>query len=254
MAQRGAFCVAPNSSCSAVGYFHDKAVDLIAEVVAQFLLLVCESITSSIVLQTLRLLFTRKPAFSEPVERLRRVANGFPATDDQIVDEHVELSPSDELRIELTDRARRRVRGFAKRGSPRSSRAAFSLKHVERNEHFATHFKRSVNSASLPASDAAARCGSCAFCVTSSPIRPSPRVTPRVNTPFSYCSDSDNPSIFNSATYSSRRPSARRRHRSSNAQLVDVVTIIERQHLPRGPPRENLQPGGHRLAASDYRA
>ena len=45
--------------------FHDKAVDLIAEVVAQFFSCsFAKSITSSIVLQTLRLLFTRKPAFS----------------------------------------------------------------------------------------------------------------------------------------------------------------------------------------------
>ena len=72
-----------------------------------------------------------------------------------------------------------------------------------------------------------------AFCVTSSPIRPSPRVTPRVNTPFSYCSDSDNPSIFIRQRIRAgvlRRDAGIARR---TPQLVDVVTVIERQHLPR---------------------
>ena len=36
------------------------------------------------------------------------------------------------------------------------------------------------------------------FSVTSSPVTPSPRVAPRTNTPFSYSSDMDRPSIFGS--------------------------------------------------------
>ncbi len=40
------------------------------------------------------------------------------------------------------------------------------------------------------------------FCVTSSPVKPSPRVEPRTNTPFSYSSETESPSIFISTTYS----------------------------------------------------
>ena len=40
------------------------------------------------------------------------------------------------------------------------------------------------------------------FCVTSSPISPSPRVAPRASAPFSYTSEIASPSIFGSVTYS----------------------------------------------------
>ena len=53
--------------------------------------------------------------------------------------------------------------------------------------------------------------------MTSSPVTPSPRVAPRTNTPFSYSSDMERPSIFGSAEYS--RPCGRAASmRSSNSR------------------------------------
>ena len=65
------------------------------------------------------------------------------------------------------------------------------------------------------------------FCVTSSPNTPSPRVAPRTNTPCSYSSDTERPSIFISVTYSQgpNSSSSRAPKASSSSSLNTSVRL-----------------------------
>ena len=56
------------------------------------------------------------------------------------------------------------------------------------------------------------------FGVTSSPSRPSPRVAPRVKTPFSYRSATPRPSTLGSQTYVNATPGSTRLIRASNSR------------------------------------
>ena len=55
------------------------------------------------------------------------------------------------------------------------------------------------------------------FSVTSSPVMPSPRVEPRVYTPFTYSSATERPSNFGSTTYTGSSTTARTRRSKSRS-------------------------------------
>src|SRR5262245_26958996 len=70
----------------------------------------------------------------------------LPSTNEQVVNEHVELPPCDQFWIELTDGSSRRVSWICK--SWFAGLFAFgvrSLKHVERDENLATNLEWYVN-------------------------------------------------------------------------------------------------------------
>ena len=63
------------------------------------------------------------------------------------------------------------------------------------------------------------------FVVTSSPRWPSPRVAPRTNSPFSYTSETAEPSIFGSVTYATGS-SESSRLRTSSAHFSSASSVV----------------------------
>ncbi|SKS37321.1 Uncharacterised protein [Mycobacteroides abscessus subsp. abscessus] len=100
------------------------------------------------------------------------------------------------------------LRGFANGGLLSSTREAFSASKSSSRKNTSPRTSRSAgigyfsDFVSLSGTSSMVR----AFRVTSSPLRPSPRVAPRTSTPFSYTSESATPSIFNSHRYSGSSP------------------------------------------------
>src|SRR5687767_2312025 len=87
-----------------------------------------------------------KSRFFEPGERLRMRRERLASGDEQIVGKHVEFAARDQLRIELPDRAGGCIPRISKtRFALLFSFGVCSLKHVEGNENFATHFERCVD-------------------------------------------------------------------------------------------------------------
>ncbi len=93
------------------------------------------------------------------------------------------------------------LRGFAKRDLPSASRSAFILSNASRERYTSPRTSnRSIPSTVLTCSGMEPIV--LRFAVISSPLTPSPRVAPRINTPSSYISDTPSPSILGSMAYS----------------------------------------------------
>ena len=71
------------------------------------------------------------------------------------------------------------------------------------------------------------------FAVTSSPRAPSPRVAPRVKTPFSYTSETAEPSTFGSSTYATGS-SVSSRLRTSSAHFESASAVVTFSSEPIG--------------------
>ena len=83
-----------------------------------------------------------------------------------------------------------------------------------------------------PRRESGAASGWCGrFPVTSSPIFPSPRVTARTRTPFSYVTESDRPSILGSATYERGVSPSCRRTRTSNSRTSSSLYVFSRLNI-----------------------